>query len=101
MVSGLSTQDDKVQVNTLIYSMGDEADDILRSLTLSTEDFKKYNVVKEKFEQRRNVIFEQAKFNMRRQEEGELVDTFKFHIESDHKPLIPLFSSKHLEELSP
>ena len=67
-------------MNTLIYSMGDEADDILRSLRLSEEDRKKYNAVKEKFDahfvQRRNVIFERAKFNMRRQEEGESVDNF-------------------------
>jgi len=80
MASGLSTQDDEAQVNTLIYSMGDEADDILRSLALSAEDRKKYDVVKEKFDghfvQRRNVIFERAKFNMRHQEEGESVDTF-------------------------
>ena len=34
------------QVNTLIYSMGDETDDVLCSLTLSTEDLKKYDVVK-------------------------------------------------------
>ena len=25
----------------------------------------------------------------------------KFHVETDHKPLVPLFSSKHLEELPP
>jgi len=78
MALGLSTQDDEAQVNTLIYSMGDEADDILRSLALSAEDRKKYDVVKEKFDghfvQRRNVIFERAKFE--RQEEGESVDTF-------------------------
>ena len=47
---------------------------------MSKEDRKKYDVVKEKFDghfvQRRNVIFERAKFNMRRHEEGESVDTF-------------------------
>ncbi len=53
--------------------MGNEADNILRSLDLSEADRKKYGPVKEKidahFLQRRNVIFERAKFNMRRQEE--------------------------------
>ena len=55
----------KSQVNTLIYAMGDEADDILRSFNLSADDRKKYGV-----------IFERARFNMRRQEESESVDTF-------------------------
>ena len=67
-------------MNTLIYSMGDEADDIMRSFGLSVEDAKNYSTVLAKFEahfvKRRNVIFERAKFNMRRQEEGESVDAF-------------------------
>ena len=41
---------------------------------------KKYDAVKGKFnnhfDQRRNVIFERARFNIRRQEESESVDTF-------------------------
>ena len=60
-------------MNTLIYSMGDEADDILRSFGLSEEDSKKYDTVVAKFEshfvKRRNIIFERAKFNMRKQDE--------------------------------
>ena len=67
-------------MNTLIYSMGDEADDIMRSFGLSVEDAKNYSTVLAKFEahfvKRRNVIFERAKFSMRRQEEGESVDAF-------------------------
>ena len=77
--SGLKEKGEEAQVNTLIYSMGDEADDILRSFGL-TENSKKYDVVLAKFEshfiKRRNVIFERAKFNMRRQEEGESVYAF-------------------------
>lgn len=78
--SGLASKDDEIQVNTLVYSMGDQADDILRSFKLSEADGKKYTVVKEKFEahfvKRRNVIYERAKFNKRKQEEGEPVDAF-------------------------
>ena len=78
--AGLDKKDDEVQVNTLIYSMGDEADDILRSFKLKDEDIKKYSVVKAKFEahfvKRRNVIYERARFNTRKQEEGEPVDSF-------------------------
>ena len=69
-----------MQVNTLIYTMGDRADDILRSLTLTAEDRKKYDKVKERFNEhfvgKRNVIYERVRFNMRRQEEGESVDMF-------------------------
>ncbi len=42
---------EKTQVNTLIhvYSMGDEADDLLRSFALSEGDRDKYASVKDKF----------------------------------------------------
>ena len=38
------------QVNNLIFSMGDQADDILRSFGLSEEEMKNYTIVKGKFE---------------------------------------------------
>ena len=77
IASGLSAKDDEAQVNTLIYAMGDEADDILRSFNLSEDDSKRYDAVKGKLEnKRRNVIYERARFNMRRQEENEAIDTF-------------------------
>ena len=60
--------------------MGDQADDILISFKLSTSQLKQYHTVKTKFDEhfvvRRNIIFERAKFNRRRQEDGETVDTF-------------------------
>ena len=78
--SGLDAKEDEAQVNTLIYSMGDDADEILRSFALSDADKKKYAPVVAQFEahfvKRRNIIFERARFNMRRQEEGEPVDAF-------------------------
>ena len=47
-------------MNTLIYSMDDEADDILASLKLTTAEGKSYITVKEKFNSnfviKRNVI---------------------------------------------
>ena len=48
--SGLAEKDEEAQVNTLVYSMGDEADDILHSFGLSTDDAKKYDVVKARFD---------------------------------------------------
>ena len=79
VASGLTEKDDKTQFNTLIYTMGDMADEILSSFGFS-EESGKYDTVKGRFEgyfvKRRNVIYEWAKFNMRRQQEGEPVDEF-------------------------
>ena len=67
-------------MNALVYSMGDEADDILSTFHLSAADSKKYSVVKGRFDeyfvQRRNTIFERARFNQRTQESEEPVDAF-------------------------
>ena len=60
--SGLSSKSEDQQVNILIYTMGDKADDILTSFGLSEDDRKKYDTVRDKFNQhfvkKRNVIFE-------------------------------------------
>ena len=88
--SGLIDKDGTIQVNTLIYCMGSEADDIFSSFQLSDDKKKKFNVVKEKFDgyviPKRNDLFERAKFNKRRQNEGESVDHFitALHILSEH-----------------
>ena len=80
IASGLNDKSGEQQVNTLIYCMGREADDIFQSFNLTTAQQKQYDGVKKKFQDhfviRRNVIFERAKFNMRKQEDGESVDTF-------------------------
>ena len=74
--SGLDAKEEEAQINTLVYSMGD---DILRAFRLSAEDSKKYDTVKGKFDshfvKRPNVICGRARFNQRRQEPGESVDT--------------------------
>ena len=76
----LNEKDEVLQINTMIYCMGDEADDIVMSFTFAEGDEKKYAKVKEKFDQhfiiKRNVIFERARFNMRKQEPSEPVDAF-------------------------
>ena len=60
--------------------MGKQAEDILKSLSLSDEQSKSYEAVKktltEHFVVRRNVIFEHAVFNRRVQGPDESVDTF-------------------------
>ena len=80
IASGLIDKSDVEQVNTLIYFMGDTADDILLSFGLTADDQKVYKKVLDKFEShfivKRNVIYERSRFNSRRQDEGEAVDDF-------------------------
>lgn len=68
------------QMNALIYTMGEEAEDILTSLHLSPQEAGYYEVVKNRlndhFIAHRNVIFESAKFNQRQQEVSETMDHF-------------------------
>ena len=77
-------------MNTLIYTMGDEAEDIVTSFRMTGEEAGEYITVKQKLEGhfvvRRNVIFEHAKFNQRQQEKGETVDNFitSLHCLSEH-----------------
>ena len=78
--SNLTASSDDNQVNTLIYCMGDEADDVLRGLKLSDEDLRSYTIVREGFQSffvvKKNIVYERARFNMRKQEENETVDAF-------------------------
>ena len=78
--TGLDQKSGENQVNTLVYSMGEEADDIMVSFGLTADDARQYELVKNRFEShfivKRNIIFERAKFNLRSQQEGESVETF-------------------------
>ena len=78
--SGLSEQEEEQQVNTLIYCMGPKADEIFATFGLTADEATHLSTVKDKFLGyfiiRRNVIYERAKFNARKQLSGELVDTF-------------------------
>ena len=78
--SGLEEKSEERQVNALLYTMGETADDIFQSFGLSDDDKKVYKTVKERFDshfvKRKNVIYERAMFNRRKQEDGETVDTF-------------------------
>lgn len=78
--SNLTTNSEESQVNTLIYCMGDEADDVLRGLKLSDADLRNYARVRDGFRDffvvKKNIVFERARFNMRKQEPNESVDAF-------------------------
>lgn len=78
--SNLASSSDENQVNTLMYCMGDEADDVLKGLKLSAVDQLVYAKVKEGFEKffivKKNIVYERARFNVRKQEANESVDAF-------------------------
>ena len=80
LASGLSGESDARQVSTLLYCLGEEAEDVLTSANASEEDRKKFDTVMEKldgfFQVRKNVIFERARFNRRNQREGESVEEY-------------------------
>ena len=70
IASELHKKPEETQVATLIYSMGDDADDTFSALAMTADERNKYDTVKSKLEGhfiiKRNVIFERVKFNKRR-----------------------------------
>ena len=80
IASALNDKQPAVQVNTLVYAMGGDAEDILASFNLSSDDEKSYSTVLGKFEDhivsKKNPIFERARFNQRHQQHGESVEAF-------------------------
>ena len=70
----------KKQVNTLLYSLGEQAETVLASTNITEEQRKVYDTVIGKFDSffkvTRNVIFKQAHFNRQVQLEGESAEQF-------------------------
>ena len=64
----------------LLYCMGEDAEDSLTSTNISEDDQKLYTAVLAKidafFQDRRNTIFEYARFNWRNQRKGESFEQF-------------------------
>ena len=78
--SGLATSAELQQVSTLLYCIGEEAEAVLESTSITDDERKKYDDVLGKFEGyfkvRRNVIFERARFNRRCQQDGESAEKY-------------------------
>ena len=76
----LEKRSEEVKVDSLVFYLGNQAEDIFASFNLSEEDGKKYDVVKDKFKDyfidKPNVVYERHKFNTRRQQPGEKVEDF-------------------------
>ena len=80
VASGLDKQLEAKQFSTLLYFLGEEAEDILRSTNIEPSRERRYTkvleILDEYFQVRRNVIFERALFNCRNQLEGESCDQY-------------------------
>ena len=78
--SQLSLEEKEVQVSTLIYSMGEEAETIFENFGLNADEQKDFDVVLKKFDEwfipKRNIIHERATFHKREQSTGETVEQF-------------------------
>ena len=78
--SGLSEDNEAKQINTLLYCMGEEAEDVLTSTNPTKEEKKQFQSIIAKFDSffkiRKNVIFERARFNRRNQIEGESAEQY-------------------------
>ena len=78
--SGLAKEGEEQQVSTLLYCLGEDAEDVLISMNIAAEDRKSYEAVISHFDDyfkvRINVILERAKFNRRAQKEGETAEEY-------------------------
>ena len=78
IASGLANRPANDQISTMVYAMGDQAEDILRTLNIPNDAT--YDDLKQSlgryFGVRRNLIIERAKFNKRIQQQGESIDVF-------------------------
>jgi len=80
LASGLSSAEDARQISSLLYCMGPEAEDVLNTTDVTATQRASYAAVVKKFDEhfgvRKNVIYERAKFNTRRQQPGETGDQY-------------------------
>ena len=80
VASGLSGESGERQVCTLLYCLGEEAENVLSSMNVTAEERGSYVAVLKKFNDffkvRKNIIFERARFNRRAQRDGESVEQY-------------------------
>lgn len=80
LLSGLSAKEENIQVATLVYSLGEKAEDIFNSFNLSEQHQTVYETVKSKFDTyfrpQTNHIFERAKLNVMQQQVGQTMAEF-------------------------
>ena len=78
--SCLDKQNDERKISTLLYCLGDDADEVLTSTSITDEERSSYDRVIQKldefFKVRRNKIYERARFNRRDQKKGESAEAY-------------------------
>ena len=78
--TGLSDEAGERQVSTLLYCLGEEAEDILLSTSITANTRREYDEVLAKFDEffkvRRNIVFERARFNQRNQQQNESAEEY-------------------------
>ena len=80
-ITDLSSKDGEIQVSTLVYALGSDAETVFSSFTFTDENEKKdITIVMKKFDDhfvpKRNVIHERAVFHQRSQRQGESVEGY-------------------------
>ena len=80
LATKLNKENGEIQVSSLIYAMGMEAENIMKSFGLTPDQSKNFDEVIKRFNDhfipRSNVIHERAKFNQRKQQSGESAEQF-------------------------
>ncbi len=77
----LKEEEGEIQVSTLVYAMGYEAENVMKSFTFPTEDCEKdFDFVLKQFDDyfvpQKNVIHERAQFHLRIQKPDEKAENF-------------------------
>ena len=84
IASGLSAEGGEKQVSALLYCMGEDVEETLRSTRITPDEKKHYQTVVDTsdayFKVWQNVISELAKFNCHVQEENETIEQFIFSL---------------------
>ena len=66
--SGLVEKDEQRQVSTLLYCLGEEAEEVLNTTRISDDNRKKYQKIIREFDKyfrvKKNMIYEHARFNI-------------------------------------
>ena len=80
LASKLKAVSEEEQVNTLIYLMGEKADEVMLTFSLTDVEEKQYETVIQKFDNhfapKTNIIYERARFHTRIQNPGESASDF-------------------------
>lgn len=77
--AGLTETSQARQVSTLLYCLGEEANDVLTSTNITEDESKSFDQVIAKFDffqVRWNIIFERARFNQSSQLQGETAEKY-------------------------